>query len=352
MNAYKQILPPVTWFGCKSKLVKKIVRYFPEHRTYVDVFGGSGAVLLGKRPSKVEVYNDINKKMFSLFSVLSDKEKTQELVRRLEFTPYSRDVFDDAIARVHTEPDEIELARLMIVVQRQSHGGCGKQWSYCVDAHSGGYSGSVRRFHAGIERLKTIQKRMRKVQIENLCFSDLLPRYDRSQTLFYLDPPYVPDTRAQKDYYEHEMCVEDHSRLVDILLGLDGMCILSGYRTHVYDPLDQAGWNRVEIDTYTWASRHNRQRVECLWISPNCMKSKEIPIYRDIDGDASLSNRQKAALRIHRYRKQKSEKLIAEAIYSLKRMKKKVTQVAVSRKTGISREHISRYYRHLFQRSI
>lgn len=96
MKKYKVIKPPVTWFGSKSRLVKEIVKYFPEHQTYVDVFGGSGAVLLGKRPSKVEVYNDINKKMASLFNVLSDKQKTKELIHRLELTPYSRDFFKKA----------------------------------------------------------------------------------------------------------------------------------------------------------------------------------------------------------------------------------------------------------------
>ena len=53
------ISPPITWFGSKSRLVKKIVSYFPKHTTFVDAFGGSGAILLGKRPSKVEVYPNV-----------------------------------------------------------------------------------------------------------------------------------------------------------------------------------------------------------------------------------------------------------------------------------------------------
>lgn len=347
MKKYGPVAPPVTWFGSKSRLVKDIVTHFPPHQTFVDVFGGSGAVLLGKRPSKVEVYNDLNHKMASLFRVLSDRDKTRELVRRLELTPYSREGFQLARAAVETEADEIELARLMIVVQRQSHGGLAKQWSYCVDAPAGGYSASVRKFHAGIERLPAIQERMRKVQVENLCWRDLLPRYDRENTLFYLDPPYVPNTRINGNY-EKEMTTDDHRDLTKRLLELQGMCILSGYRSEVYSPLENAGWKVVEIETVASTSKTRMARTECLWISPNCLNKRTLAPVDDIDSDENLTNRQKAALRVHRQRKEQSETAISEAIYSLKRMKKKVTKVSVARMTGISREHIGRYYAHLF----
>lgn len=347
MKKHDPVAAPVTWFGSKSRLVKEIVAHFPPHQTYVDVFGGSGAVLLGKKPAKVEVYNDLNSKMAALFRVLSDREKTRELVRRLELTPYSRETFQLARAAVEIEQDEIELAKLMIVVQRQSHGGLAKQWSYCVDAPAGGYSASVRKFHTGIERLPAVQDRMRKVQVENLCFSDLLPRYDRENTLFYLDPPYVPDTRINGSY-EKEMSIDDHRQLVSLLLSLKGMSVLSGYRTPVYAPLEEAGWKVVEIETFASTSKHRTPRTECLWISPNCLNKKTLPPVLDVNTDGDLSNRQKAALRVHRHRKEQSTEAIKEAIYSLKRMKKKVTKVAVARMTGISREHITRYYSELF----
>ncbi len=347
MKNHIPVAPPVTWFGSKSRLVKDIVAHFPSHQTFVDVFGGSGAILLGKKPSKIEVYNDLNSKMAALFRVLTDHEKTRELVRRLELTPYSREEFKLAHAAVETVRDDIELARLMIVVQRQSHGGLGKQWSYCVDAPAGGYSASVRKFHAGIERLPTVQERMRKVQVENLCWRDILPRYDRENTLFYLDPPYVPDTRINGSY-EKEMTVSDHHDIVAQLLALQGMCILSGYRSTVYSPLENAGWKRVEIETFASSSKTRTPRTECLWISPNCLNKNVLQAAPDIENDESLSNRQKAAFRVHRQRKEQSEIAIKEAIYSLKRMKKKVTKVAVARMTGISREHITRYYSDLF----
>lgn len=145
------------------------------------------------------------------------------------------------------------------------------------------------------------------------------------------------------------MSNDDHKRLASQILSLQGMCVLSGYQTPLYEPLEQAGWKRIEIETFASTSKNRAMRVECLWISPNCYKNKKIHTYSDIDGNYQLTNRQKAALKVHRYRKELSEKAISESIYSLKRMKKKVTKVVVSRMTGISREHITRIYQEYFQ---
>lgn len=266
MNNYKPISSPITWFGSKSRLVKNIVQYFPEHITYVDVFGGSGAVLLGKPPSKVEVYNDLNDKMACLFRVLSDKNKTRELIRRLTYTPYSRSYFNNASALINNVDDEIELAKLMIVIQRQSHGGLGKTWSYCITDSAKGYSSAVRKFHAGIERLPIVRERMRRVQIENLCFRNLIPRYDRPQTLFYLDPPYIPESRISGKY-EMEMTLEDHKEMIDIILSCKGKFVLSGYNNTIYSILEDKGWRKIEIDTIASTSKTRGKRTECLWIS-------------------------------------------------------------------------------------
>src|SRR5258706_9367454 len=89
-----QIASPVTWFGGKSKLAQRIIEHFPEHRTYVEVFGGSAAVLITKKPAGVEVYNDIDGQLVNLFRILREPLLCEELRRALESTPYSRGEFD------------------------------------------------------------------------------------------------------------------------------------------------------------------------------------------------------------------------------------------------------------------
>ena len=342
---YEPISPPVTWFGSKTRLARQITKNFPRHQTFVDVFGGSGAILLAKPPSKVEVYNDLNSKMATLYRVLADPEKSKELERQLTFTPYSRAEFERCKQQINNVEGDIEIARQMIVIQRQSHGGLGNNWSYCVDAPAAGYSASVRKFHAGIERLPEISKRVRKVQVENLAWTDILNRYDRENTLFYLDPPYVPESRVNGTY-EHEMTLEDHTRLVECLLELKGHAVLSGYAHAVYEPLEKARWKRIDIDVIASTSKHRAARIESLWISPSCQRPiQHGAVISTLEGQ---TKRQAGAYRTHELRVNQSELQIKEAINTLKRMKNTVTKIEVSRMTGISRVHLSRRYGHLF----
>ena len=177
---------------------------------------------------------------------------------------------------------------------------------------------------------------------------DLIPRYDRENTLFYLDPPYVPDTRVGGEY-ECEMSTSDHERMVELLLKSKGMFVLSGYRSPIYEPLENAGWKLHQFDVNINSSRKGAKRTECLWVSPSCEANKiNIAATTNQKDEDSLTNRQKAAYRVHTHRRDATTTLIRDSIKSLKRMKKRVTKAEVSRMTGISREHISRHYSDLF----
>lgn len=59
---------------------------------YIEIFGGSGAVLLGKEPSKFEVYNDIEGELVNFFRVV--KNRPAELLLELDLLPLnSREEF-------------------------------------------------------------------------------------------------------------------------------------------------------------------------------------------------------------------------------------------------------------------
>lgn len=337
----QSIQPPITYFGSKSRLARQITRYFPTHTTFVDVFGGSGAVLLNKRASKVEVYNDINKNLTCLFKVLSDKTKTKKLIEELESTLYSRYEFQDAKATISSEKDEIQIAKKMIVIHRQSFAGIGQSWSYSIEDSTKNYSSSVRRFHAGIERLQLVHERLRKVQIENLHFSQLIQRYDRPQTLFYLDPPYLHETRISGGY-EQEMSLEEHQLMIDVLQESKSMFVLSGYQNTLYQQLEDNNFRRIDIDTIAHSSEKRNQRVESIWISPNCTKN--------INNE--LTAKQRAIYQLHQDRKAQTTEDILNAISFLKRKQQRITKTAVAKLTGLSREHIGRYYSQLFDRII
>lgn len=270
---------PLKWVGGKGRFLEKIYKHFPQHTTFVDVFGGSGSVILGKNPAKVDVYNDLDRRLANFFQVLCDEKKTEELQRRLENTLYSRRVFDEAKDLQYNNLSDIDRAYYFFITNRQSFAGIGETWGYEISAGStDDYPACVKGFHLGIERLKTAHNRLREIQIENLDFMDLVPRYDAPDTLFYLDPPYVQGERTSRIVYNHEMTKEDHVNLINLLLKIKGMAILSGYETEIYNPLLESGWRQSKFDCFARVAQNaqgfNTPRTECLWISPNCIKNQ------------------------------------------------------------------------------
>lgn len=99
--------------GGKVRLSSWVISHFPRHKIYVEPFGGAAGVLLNKAPSPLEVYNDLNSDLVTFFSVLRDKEKAAELIRRLKLTPYTREEYYSCYPM--PEGDDIERARALIV---------------------------------------------------------------------------------------------------------------------------------------------------------------------------------------------------------------------------------------------
>jgi DNA adenine methylase len=207
---------PINWFGGKSRLASKIVQHFPTHRTYCEPFGGSAAVLLAKDPSKVEVYNDIDRELVHFFVVLRDPSMFAKLRRAVENTLYARAEFELAKQRCD---DPVEAARRFFVRQRQSFGGIGRVWSYSVKNSHGGMASGVRRWQRGIEGLPAAHRRLERVQIENDDWRAVISRYDSAETLFFLDPPYIPATRVAGGYRYELTAVRlkvEENQLVDV----------------------------------------------------------------------------------------------------------------------------------------
>ena len=102
-------LPRVlNYHGSKYSLAPWILRHLPPHRVYVEPFGGGASVLLRKRRSYAEVYNDLDGEIVNFFRVLRDPALRADLINACRLTPYARDEFDQAY-----EPtdDSLERAR-------------------------------------------------------------------------------------------------------------------------------------------------------------------------------------------------------------------------------------------------
>jgi len=280
---------PIGWFGGKGNMVRKIIPILTRipHERYVEPFGGGASILLAKKPKPVEVYNDLDHGLYDFFSVLSNPELFDQFYRRAAVLPYSRQFYNEYRKEWKEEADKIVRVAKWFLVARQSFSGAfGGSWSSSVTLTRRGMIATCSKWLSCIDMLPQIHARLQRVQIENADFRTILDRYDTPKTLFYCDPPYIPETRKAGGY-THEMTAEDHQELVTLLLSLKGKVVLSGYNHPNYDPLEQAGWERYDFHTACYVAGRTRSsglqgkgkalekqgRVESLWIKP-CAKGR------------------------------------------------------------------------------
>lgn len=269
--SYREALAPtrpvMRYHGGKWKLAPWVIGHFPPHAVYVEPFGGAGSVLMRKPRSSGEVYNDLDGEVVSLFRVLREPESAARLAWLLALTPYAREEF---VASYEPSDDPIEQARRTLVrasmgigtnaVGRRSHNG--------FRAKRAGKALSSTEFANFPPHIASITARLRGVVIEHRAAFDVIHLYDAPDTFLYCDPPYVATTRAdgRARAYRHEMTDDDHRDLADVLHGVAGRVIVSGYACPLYVELyELRGWRRV--DRLVVADRAAR-RVESLWLSP------------------------------------------------------------------------------------
>ena len=267
----RQPRPHIRYFGSKWRIAEWIVGSLPEHTCYVEVFGGSGAVLLSKRPAATDVYNDLDGDVVHLFRVM--REHGEALARAVALTPYSRE--EHALSFEPT-PDPLERARRFVVRSWQTRGGYRR-----TGRSSWWYQRGIGRCNAPAltwtrvpDRLSIVAERLARVHIECVDWREIIRRYDAPDTLFYADPPYLQTTRVARYEYSHEMAEADHVELLDALAQVEGLVVLSGYPSQLYDDA-LSEWQCL---TTTSRAQAGGTRTECLWLSPNAVR-------RGVQGD-------------------------------------------------------------------
>jgi len=211
---------PFRYPGSKARHADWILEHIPEHRTYVEPFGGAAGVLFQKPPSKVEVYNDRDGDIVQFFRVL--RERPDELVEWLEAVPYARDVYDKWASEFYDEgyrpDDEIERAGRFFVLRYM-------QWAAKHDSVAGFHiqprQDSVNKMRQKVSKLDKFAERLRGVHIENLDWHECVEKHDTPETVIYCDPPY----RGTENLVNGEGM--DHRRLHDALLEADGRAVVS-----------------------------------------------------------------------------------------------------------------------------
>ena len=288
---------PICYFGGKGRLVAKLLKYIPQHKYYIEAFGGGASLLFAKKPSDFEVYNDLDSGLVNFFRVLRDEEKFKKFYKEVCLTLYSKEEYNYCKNTWKNIDDEVERAYRWYIVARMSFAGnFGKSWGFAVKEISRNMAGTVSRWLSVIELLPEIHQRVMRVQIENKHWRDLLDTYsgyDFNEEFIYLDPPYLPDTRRDGKY-KHEMSYKDHKELIDYLLTHNRRVMLSGYDNDLYRRLEKKGWRKVcwevgccavgrtrltDILGKNATFTKNQRRIECIWMNYKC-DNNQLKLFR------------------------------------------------------------------------
>src|SRR5205809_3509000 len=185
-------LIPFGWYGGKFSHLDWLLPLLPDGHHYCEPFAGSGVVLLNRRPSPIETYNDLDGEVCNFFRVLRDQKEA--LVEAIGLTPFSREEFSIS-CKLDPSVSDLERARRFYVRARQVRTGLAQtasigRWANCKNTSRAGMSGVISRWLGAIETLPAIAERLLRVQIENRPALEVIRLYDGKDTLFYCDPPY------------------------------------------------------------------------------------------------------------------------------------------------------------------
>ncbi|WP_316979900.1 DNA adenine methylase [Shumkonia mesophila] len=215
------MLPVAPYLGGKKNLARRIcerIEAMP-HKAYAEPFVGMGGVFFRRRLApKVEVINDLNREVATLFRIL--QRHYVPFMEMMRFQLTTRAEFVRLVATRSETLTDLERAARFLYLQRTAFGGkiSGRNFGVSVE-RPGRFD--ITRLGPMLEDVHT---RLAGVVIECLPYAEFIGRYDRPDILFYVDPPYWG---SEGDYGKAMFGREDFERLRDLLKGLQGSFILS-----------------------------------------------------------------------------------------------------------------------------
>ncbi len=247
--------------GSKWSLAKWIIGFFPNHHSYLEPCFGSGAVLFNKRRSSMETVNDLDGNVVNLFEWI--KRDPEKLAHEIYYTPYSRQVYEDAFASV--PENSLEKAVNFYIQLNMGHGfrtnGEKAGWKNDIQGREKAYAASD---WCGLPgQILQAAERMRGVQIECRPAIEVMERFNHKNVLVYLDPPYMPGTRHGKQYRHEMYSQESHAELLERARQHKGPLLVSGYGSGLYDDMLK-GWHKEEVTSRT---QTGSVKKEILWMN-------------------------------------------------------------------------------------
>jgi DNA adenine methylase len=288
---------PIKWHGGKSYQAEWIISNMPPRAKnpnapaaddpgwlhYVEPFFGGGTVLLANNPEGIsEVANDLNGDLIQFWQVLANDLYFEKFQRAMAAAPFGKPVYEQAVkssetlatmvdTRIPGGLDRIGRAVRFFIRCRQSMAGRMKGFTPLTRQRTrSGMNAEVSAWLNAIEGLPDVHARLRRVVILNDDAVKVIKQQDGPRTLFYLDPPYLHETRETTGEYDCEMTDAEHAKLLNALSEVTGRFLLSGYPSKLYDQAEKDfGWRHVdlEIDNKSSSAKQKEKKIERLWMN-------------------------------------------------------------------------------------
>ena len=248
--------------GAKWRIAHWIISKFPQHHSYLEPFFGSGAVLFTKPRSNIETVNDLDGEVVNLFKWI--RRDPERLANEIFWTPYSRDVYEEAFSGMKTESDSFQRAVNYYTYMMMGYGfrTNGNKTGWKIDLQGREKSYAANMWCDAPRKILQAAERLRGVQIENRPAVQLIRRFNFPNVLVYADPPYLMETRYGEQY-RMEMSEQDHLELLECLMNHKGPVLLSGYRSDLYCNTLR-DWH---FESIVCRNQRADAAEECLWMN-------------------------------------------------------------------------------------
>lgn len=256
MNWIHDMRTPITYYGGKQLLAKHIIPMIPKHKIYVEPYFGGGAVFFAKEKSKIEVINDINKKLINFY--WHCQNNFDELKKLIDQTLHSELLFSFAKEIYKGKPTNGSLEEawaVWIVTNMAFSGSPDGGWKWC-----NGTNGSNSAIYIANKRAsfsKELHERLQHVQISAGLADDVIHKRDTENTFFYIDPPYI---NANQKHYSGFSITDLECLLLD-LEKIKGKFILSNYPHPLIESFCRKNrWNSKIIEMNNKVANFNSPR--------------------------------------------------------------------------------------------
>ena len=269
----------LSYIGGKSKIGKWIVPFYDKNmETYVETFGGMFWCFfnmdLSQFPNlKKVVYNDFNPLNYNLFKCIQNPTELLKAINSIdcqkfgvEITPsiykeqfirFQTEIFNEGFS---VELGDYDVAAKYVYILTQVFSGSKPETSSFIDL-KGKYKSKYLTFRDKLLKPDWIEHFLKITHVENMDFAEVIKKYDSPNTYFYVDPPYW---KTENYYSNHDFDRQDHERLSNSLISMEGKFSLSYYDfelLHEWFPEDRYKWEKKEFAKAAAAKKGKTQTM-------------------------------------------------------------------------------------------